>query len=169
MHRPVRGKRAIIQPEARTQCLGGSEIHVLNAPCANVFCQNRCPPRATKLTLRPDIHVGGEVLANQRTKQDVPPFVPGDQRSLAPGMADLKFDGSGEVARVQVLFGEWAGLMKQAAGNRNPVGERPGVEIQELPDQVLIQLDWRTRVAPNGELHSGIKTDWSSEYVENRI
>ena len=134
MHRPVRRQRAIIQPEAGTQRLGDREIHVLNAPCANVLGKDRRPPRGTKLTLRPDIHVGGEVFANQRTKQDVPPLVPGDQRSLAPRMSDLKFNVSSEVARVQVLFGEWAGLMKQAAGNRNPVGERPGVEIQELPD-----------------------------------
>src|SRR5205814_2949683 len=151
MHRPMRVQRTIIKPISGAQCLSNIKIGVLHSPGSQVFAQRCDSPGSANLPLDSHIHIGVEILADQWTKQNVAALVSRQQCGLGPRPSHLEVKRAGDLARVQALLCEWSSLMNQTAGGRNPICKRAGIEIKKLPEQVLIQLNWRRGITPDGE------------------
>src|SRR6516225_7977594 len=98
------------------------------------------------------LHAGprgcSEELAGQRMKEQVAHRIPGDERVLPPRPSYFKFQAGAKIARAEVLISKRTGFMDRAAADRKPVEERRGVQIQILPEEVLVHLHRRPSVAP---------------------
>src|SRR5215813_11238679 len=90
------------------------------------------------------------------------------QRVISPWPSDFKFNAGPKVARREVLLRERTGLMDGAAPHYDPVEEWRGAQIEILPQELLVHLERRFGVAPDGELQSGIQNDARASQPEDR-
>src|SRR5258708_10608165 len=70
---------------------------------------------------------------------------------------------------MQILLGKRSSLANQRPGNRHPVGERTGVQVKVLPEEVLIQRHRGPRIAANGELYARVQANGCTEQMDYGI
>ena len=60
---------------------------------------------------------------------------------------------------MQIPLGKWSGLALCAARERNPVKERTRVNVEKLPEEILIHEQRRDLVPSNRELKAAVESD----------
>src|ERR1044071_2239404 len=120
---------------------------------------------------------GGEKLPDQRTEQEIAHGITGDQRVAAPGTPHLELQARAQVSGLQVWQSKRSGLVDRASAHDQPVEKRRSVQIQELAEELLVHLNRRFRVSPDGKFEAGIEhdvrvaqmQDRRDSYVEHRV
>ena len=150
------------------QRLGDRVLRALDAPRAQVVCNHGRRETPAEFVLQSGIARSIEIFLDRWAKQQIPRGVSGDERGVAPRASDRELDVGGEVAGMQVLIRKWPCFMNRAAADRNPVVERTGGEIEELPEQILIHVRRRSRIAANSELQTSVERNGVRPEMQDR-
>src|SRR5436309_844490 len=70
---------------------------------------------------------------------------------------------------MQVLLRKWPGFMDGAAAQGDPVEEGRGVQVQELAEELLVHVEGRIHIAPDGELQAWIQHDVRIAHPQYRL
>src|SRR5512133_955208 len=68
-----------------------------------------------------------------------------------------------------IALGKRSRFAHQRTRETQPVEKRAAIHIEILPEQILVEITGSTRIATNGELHSGSKAYAAASKVQNRI